>query len=114
MTTGANNTCAEALFMRVKLSAAVASYEVLWSWTEASANPNPANPWTFTSNGVVGSGPYGEQIFSKTAITPKNSGVNVHYRVPKGYGAWFISAGGGPAPCPVKTGIAHGWAWLKK
>ncbi len=114
MSTGADNTCAEALFMRVKLSSTVASYEVLWSWTEASANPSPADPWTFTSDGVIGSGPYGEQIFSKTAITPKNSGVNVHYRVPRGYGAWFISAGGGQAPCPVKTGVAHGWAWIKK
>jgi hypothetical protein len=62
------------------------------------ANPSPSSPWLFTATGGkngTGSGPYaGEQTWSTTALTPQNTGVDVHYTVPSGHGAWFISAGG--------------------
>ncbi len=100
--------CAQALFMQVPLRDDVTEYGAAWGWTQSD------HPWLFTATGGrdgSGSGPYGEEVWSTKAITPQNSGVNVHYLVPKGDGAWFVSAGGGPGPCTGKTGLARGWAW---
>ncbi len=107
ITHASSGGCSEALFMRVKLDPAVVEYAVWWSWTKADTQ------WEFTSDGRQGSGPYSEEIWSTTALTPQNTGVNVHYKVPKGYGAWFVAAGGGSPPCEVKSGIAEGYAWIK-
>ncbi len=66
------------------------------------------HPWLFTSDG---GGPYGyEEIWSTTAITPQNTGVNVNYDVPSGSGAWFVAAGGGPGACPPDVSQARGYA----
>lgn len=97
--------CAQALFMQVPLRDDVTEYGAAWGWTQSD------HPWLFTATGGrdgSGSGPYGEEVWSTKAITPQNSGVNVHYLVPKGDGAWFVSAGGGPGPCTGKTGLARG------
>jgi hypothetical protein len=104
MSDGAHNTCAEALFMQVALSPNAAGYLALWSWTGK-------NPWAFTS---TTGGPYSEEIWSTTVITPQNTGVNVHYDVPRGNGAWFVAAGGGPGPCQPKIGIAQAWVVTSK
>jgi hypothetical protein len=56
-----------------------------------------------------GGGPYGEEVWSTTALTPQNTGVNVHYDVPPGSGAWFVAAGGGPGQCEKNTGSAQVW-----
>ncbi len=57
---------------------------------------------------------YGEEIWSTTAITPQNTGVGVHYEVPKGDGAWFVSAGGGRCDLLGSAGdiegVARAWA----
>jgi hypothetical protein len=96
--------CAEALFMKVPLNRDVDEYLALWSWDTPAAR---AHPWLFTG---PGSGPYGEEAWSTTALTPQNTGVNVHYDVPAGFGAWFVAAGGGPGPCDAQTGSAQAWA----
>jgi hypothetical protein len=119
-TTVSGSGCSEALFMRVPLDLgeAIVEYDASWSWGEANANPPPSAPWLFTATGGrkgTGSGPFGgEQTWSTTALTPQNTGVNVNYKVPKGFGARFVAAGGGPAPCVVKTGRATAWAWFAK
>ena len=103
--------------MLVPLNPNVDEYVVSWSWTDPKANPNPSDPWTFTATGGPhgsGSGPYGEEQWSTTALTPANTGVNVNYQVPSGLGAWFVAAGGGPGPCEKTTGVAQGWALTYK
>ena len=107
---GNDKECSEALFMLVPLNANVDEYVVSWSWDTPEAH---AHPWTFTATGGPkgsGSGPYGEEQWSTTALTPANTGVNVNYTVPTGLGAWFVAAGGGPGPCKANTGVAQGWA----
>ncbi|MGO9660785.1 MAG: DUF642 domain-containing protein [Acidimicrobiales bacterium] len=102
--------CSEALFMLVPLNPNVDEYVVSWSWDTPEAR---AHPWTFTATGGPhgsGSGPYGEEQWSTTALTPANTGVNVNYQVPSGFGAWFVAAGGGPGDCDPQTGVAQGWA----
>ena len=106
---GSDKGCAEALFMLMPLHVGVDEYVAVWSWDTPAAR---AHPWTFTAAGGPhgsGSGPYGEEQWSTTALTPQNTGVNVHYDVPTGSGAWFVAAGGGPGPCEAKTGSAEGW-----
>ena len=108
--------CSEALFMLVPLNPNVDEYVVSWSWTDPKANPNPSDPWTFTATGGPhgGGGPYGRVQWSTTALTPANTGVNVNYQVPSGFGAWFVAAGGGPGNCDAQTGVAQGWALTYK
>ena len=101
-TPGPNGSCGEALFLQMKLQKGIGEYAAEWRW---AAHWTGA-PWLFTSDS---GGPYGyEQVWSTTALTPQNTGVNVHYKVPKGYGAWFVAAGGGPGPCTHKATIQHG------
>lgn len=117
-TTTTAGGCGQALFMQVplELSKGIVEYAAEWSWGIANANPPPSAPWIFTATAGrtgTGSGPFaGEQTWSTTALTPKNTGVNVHYKVPNGFGAWFVAAGGGSGPCVVKTGRAKAWAWV--
>ncbi len=98
--------------MQVPLVTDAVEYDASWT------NSNPgATPWSFSATGGPGShgsGPYGEEIWSTTAITPQNSGVNVNYTVPHGSGAWFVAAGGGPGACPNNTGTATAWAWTAR
>jgi hypothetical protein len=101
---GNDKACGEALFMLVPLDTDVDEYVAVWSWDTPQAR---AHPWTFYG---PGSGPYGEEAWSTTALTPQNTGVNVHYDVPRGFGAWFVAAGGGPGPCKAETGTAQAWA----
>lgn len=114
-TRGANGSCGQALFLQMKLKTGIVEYGAEWSWANPKANPPPASPWIFTATGGrhgTGSGPYaGEQTWSTTALTPKNTGVNVHYTVPKGFGAWFVSAGGGPGPCSHAKTMQKAWGW---
>jgi hypothetical protein len=107
---GNAKACGEALFMLTPLNPKIDEYVALWyGWPGSKASPDAANPWLFTSDS---GGPYaGEQTWSTTALTPQNTGVNVHYEVPAGSGAWFVGAGGGPGPCTPNIGIAaQGWA----
>ncbi len=101
---GNDKGCGEALFMLVPLNASVDEYVAVWSWDTPAAR---AHPWTFTG---PGSGPYAEEAWSTKALTPQNTGVNVNYQVPAGFGAWFVAAGGGPGPCKAETGSAEAWA----
>jgi hypothetical protein len=80
--------------------------EYVAQWTNFNKG---AAPWTFTS---TAGGPY-NQPWSMTAITSQNTGDNLFksYEVPKGYGAWFVDAGGGPGPCSTQTGTAIAWGW---
>ncbi len=109
--------CAEALFMEVplELKGHPVQYVASWSWDTSAAEKSP---WTFTATGGeggTGSGPYGEEQWSTTALTAQNTGVNIKpYEVPHGYGAWFVAAGGGPLPCTVKTGSATAWMWRSR
>lgn len=118
VTSSGNGGCGQALFMQVplELDKGIVEYVAAWDWGIPGANPPASNPWIFTAGGGkdgVGSGPYaGEQTWSTTALTPQNTGVNVHYTVPGGFGAWFVAAGGGSPPCPVRTGEAVAWAWV--
>ncbi|MGO9790787.1 MAG: hypothetical protein ACLP8S_15230 [Solirubrobacteraceae bacterium] len=109
---GPGATCGQAVFMQVPLLKGIAEYGALWT------NINKgATPWLFTATGGrhgSGSGPYGEEQYSTTALTPQNTGVNVNYKVPKGNGAWFVAAGGGPAPCDLRPGTAVAWAWTAR
>lgn len=97
--------------MQVPLGHSIVQYYAQWT------NFNKgATPWTFSASGGpdgAGSGPYGEEIWSTKAITTQNTGVNLSesYKVPKGYGAWFVDAGGGPGPCSTATGTAVAWGW---
>lgn len=88
---GSGSSCGSALFMQEPLNANIDEYLALWSWTKPDQNPPPARPWLFTG---PGSGPYAEEAWSTTALTPENTGVDVHYPVPDGFGAWFVRAGG--------------------
>ena len=38
--------------------------------------------------------PHAEEAWSTTPLTPENTGVNMHYPVPDGFGASFVRAGG--------------------
>ena len=109
---GPGPTCGQAVFMQVPLLPGIAEYGALWT------NINKgATPWLFTASGGhhgSGSGPYGEEQYSTTALTPQNTGVNVNYKVPAGHGAWFVAAGGGPAPCDLRPGTAVAWAWTAR
>lgn len=104
--------CGQSVFMQVPLLKGIAEYGALWT------NSNKgATPWLFTATGGrhgAGSGPYGEEQYSTTALTPQNTGVNVNYKVPNGFGAWFVSAGGGPPPCDLEPGTAVAWAWTAR
>lgn len=102
--------CGEALFLKMKLQKGIAVYGAEWRW----ASRWTGAPWVFHATGGpngTGSGPYGEEQWSTVALTPQNTGVNVHYRVPKGYGAWFVAAGGGPGPCSNAATVQSGWGW---
>jgi hypothetical protein len=99
-----NGGCGRYMVMQVPLHTAILEYVAQWT------NFNKgAVPWTFTS---TNGGPYGDP-WSTTAITSQNTGDNLFesYEVPKGYGAWFVDAGGGPGPCSTQTGTAVAWAW---
>ncbi len=104
--------CGQAVFLQMPLEPDVVEYDAMWT------NSNPgATPWSFHATGGPngsGSGPYGEEAWSTKSLTPKNTGVNVHYRVPKGSGAWFVAAGGGPGPCSGQGGTAYGWGWTAR
>ncbi|HTW06419.1 MAG TPA: hypothetical protein VME46_02860 [Acidimicrobiales bacterium] len=101
--------CGQQLFMLEPLNSEVDEYVALWSWLEPNQNPPPDHPWMFTS---VSGGPYGEEAWSTSKLTPENTGAPINYDVPQGDGAWFVAAGGGPAPeyCKVNTGEAVGYA----
>jgi hypothetical protein len=109
---GPGPTCGQAVFMQVPLLKGIAEYGALWT------NVNKgATPWQFNATGGrkgSGSGPYGEEQYSTKALTPQNTGVNVNYKVPRGNGAWFVAAGGGPAPCDLRPGTAVAWGWTAR
>ena len=113
-TPGPNDTCGQALFLLMKLQKGIAEYGAEWRWV----HPWSGSPWVFHASGGphgTGSGPFaGEQTWSTTALTPQNTGVNVHYKVPKGDGAWFVSAGGGTGACPNQPSIQQGWGWTSR
>jgi hypothetical protein len=102
--------CDQALFMLVPLSKNADGYLALWNRTGPHADPSPGDPWGFTS---TTGGPYGEEIWSTTTITPQKTGVNVNYDVPGGDGAWFVAAGGEPCSLLASegdvTGVAQAW-----
>jgi hypothetical protein len=108
VTKGANGNCGGATYMLVPLSKNADGYLALWNRTGPSADPSPSEPWVFTS---TTGGPYGEEIWSTTTITPEKTGVDVNYDVPTGDGAWFVGAGG--ASCSEvesSAGVARAWA----
>jgi len=98
------------MVMQVPLVSTIVEYEA--EWTNFNKGATPWHFYATGGRGGSGSGPYGEEVWSTTAITPQNTGVAVHYVVPKGYGAWFVDAGGGPGPCSMQTGTAKAWGWV--
>ncbi len=101
--------CGQSVFMQVPLIRGIVEYGVLWT------NINPgATPWLFTASGGrsgTGSGPYGEEYYSTKQVESPGGTI---YKVPHGYGAWFVSAGGGPAPCDFRASSAVAWGWTAR
>jgi hypothetical protein len=100
-----NGGCGRFMVMQVPLVKDAISYGAAWT----NSNPGAAR-WIFDSgNGGPGSG----EVWSTKAITSENTGDNLFeaYPVPKGNGAWFVDAGGGPGACDTSTGTAIAWAW---
>ena len=63
------------------------------------------------SQGIAGAG----IRWSTKQLNKYNTQENIApFKVPKGYGAWFVSSGGGPAPCNFVKGHAVAWAWVPK
>ena len=112
----AGGVCDDATFMLVPLSQSADEYLALWNRTGPNADPSPSAPWAVYQRHRR---PFtGEQAWSTTALTPQNTGVGVHFDVPKGDGAWFVSAGGGrcdllPSAGDIE-GVARAWALTYK
>ena len=101
------STCSAIVFMQVPLIDSVVQYDATW------APPNePASPRAFTASGGpngTGSGPFGDEEYWSTK---EISYYGIIYKVPKGFGAWLLGAGGGPAPCTnLGPGVAQAWGW---
>jgi len=101
--------CGQSVFMQVPLLKGIVEYGALWT------NINKgATPWLFTATGGrngSGSGPYGEEYYSTKQVESPGGTI---YKVPRGYGAWFVSAGGGPAPCDFRSSTAVAWGWTAR
>ncbi len=104
--TSSASGCGQSVFMQVPLIKGIVDYGALWT------NINPgATPWLFHASGGrngSGSGPYGEEYYSTKKVASPGGTI---YKVPHGFGAWFVSAGGGPGPCyfPASSAVAWGW-----
>jgi hypothetical protein len=101
--------CGQSVFMQVPLIKGIVEYGALWT------NINPgATPWLFTASGGrngSGSGPYSEEYYSTKQVESPGGTI---YKVPHGYGAWFVAAGGGPAPCDFRASSAVAWGWTAR
>jgi hypothetical protein len=93
--------------MQVPLLGSIVQYDATW------APPNePDSPRAFTASGGpngTGSGPFGDEEYWSTK---EISYYGIIYKVPKGFGAWLLGAGGGSAPCTnLGPGVAQAWGW---
>jgi hypothetical protein len=99
-------TCSAIIFMQVPLRDSIVEYDATW------APPNqPASPRAFTATGGPngsGHGPYAIETWSTKVVAY----YGITYKVPKGFGAWLLGAGGGSAPCTnLGPGVAQAWGW---
>ena len=103
-------TCSAIIYMQVPMQDSIVEYDATW------APPNePDSPRAFTATGGpngTGSGPFGDEEYWSTK---EISYYGIVYKVPKGFGAWLLGAGGGPAPCTnLGPGVAQAWGWTAR
>ncbi|MGO9658499.1 MAG: carboxypeptidase-like regulatory domain-containing protein [Acidimicrobiales bacterium] len=101
---GGPTTCYGILVLQVALQDDIVEYDAAWT------PPGSTSSWAFSASGGPdgsGSGPYAEEYWSTKQVG--YGGDN--YPVPKGFGAWFVAAGGGNGPCNDAQGSAKAWGW---
>lgn len=95
-------TCSALVVLQVQLVTSVVAYDATWTPAGTTAM------YSYTGGGAAPGVTSAEGAWT----TGQVAYGNLTYNVPKGDGAWFLGAGGGPAPCTSKgPGTVQVWGW---